>query len=222
MMDSASEIARQSGGIIDDAAVQQLLDFAPRFDAGPEPSEWDGYDQYRDHRYEAPRGSARPSTRPGRAFLKRWFRFVADYCADEVRWRHSLEGYSKAPGGQKLVTDQEKFEALNNCGKLGLMTARSVYPDLNFDDVREVLKSRTVEYAPLDDYYVDPNAKSRKPYEFEVDRKKRELWQRFKGEIVAYMQGGDDHRTAVNKVASTHNLTFAKKAILMIEAAKVI
>lgn len=218
-MDSASEIARKSGGIIDETAVQELLDFVPRFDATNEPSEWDAYDQYRDHRYDAPRGSARPSIRPGRAFLKRWFRFVADYCADEVRWRHELDGYSKAPGGQKLFTDQEKFEALNNCGRLGLMTARSLYPDLTFDDVREVLKSRISNGASLDDYYVDPNAKSRKPYEFEIDRKRRELWERFKGEIETHMQDGDDYRTAVNKVASTHNLTFSKKAVLLTKAA---
>jgi hypothetical protein len=221
MPHSASEMTHIAGGIVDAAAVRELLEFAPRFDAGdPSDQEWDHSDQFRDRRYDAPLGSGKRSKNQGRVFLKRWFRFVADFCADEVRWRHELDGYSKAPGGQKLFTDEDKFAAFNNCGKLGFMTAKTIYPDLTFEDVREVLKSRIEEGASLDDYYVDPNSKTRKPYEFEHDRKRRELGERYMAEIAAFVADGDKPRTAVERVATAHRLTFSAKMMLQAEAAR--
>ncbi len=207
MTNDPKEIAHIAGGLLDGKTVEVLLEFAPRLHGEIGPSLWDKYAQYRDHRYDPPLGSARPSTKPHRVFLKCWFRFVADFCGDEVRWRSQQDGYSEKAGGHKLVGDEAKFEAFNDCGKLAFLTAKVVYPELNFDDVREVMKNRIRSGANLYDYSVDPNEKPLPVSDaddwanWETDRQRKAAIEQMRTQMQQRLERGEEFQDAMKDVA---------------------
>ncbi len=207
MTSDPSEIAKIAGGLVDSETVSVLLEFAPRLHGEIGPSEWDALDRHRDRRYDPPLGSSRSSTKPHRMFLKCWFRFVGDFCGDEVRWRSKQEGFSEKRGGVKLFGEEAKFNAFNNCGKLAFLTAKTLHPKLNFEDVREVMKNRKLQGATLYDYSIDPNEKPRLVKEadnwedWESDRLLKATIGHMRKLMRERLEQGEEHQDALKDIA---------------------
>lgn len=99
--------------------------------------------------YAQKKGSGRRPKHEGRNFLKHWMRFVNDHIG--VLSVHPKMGSLRGGGGKP--TTEKAIREMDPKMRLAFLTARTMFPDLDHDDMREIRR----ENGDNRPWWYDPN-----------------------------------------------------------------